>query len=62
MCRFPRRSLLVELFIFLGDCEVQAKGQSWGNRCGANGLLQKKGIWGAKPQDLASSFSPFPSS
>lgn len=41
MCRFPCKSLLVGLCLFLWDCEVQAKGHSWDNLCDAYGLAQK---------------------
>lgn len=41
MCRFPCKSLLVGLCLFLCNCEVQAKGQSRDNLCGAHGLVQK---------------------
>lgn len=41
MCRFPSKSLLVELCLFLCNCEVQAKGQSQDNLCGPHGLVQK---------------------
>lgn len=57
--QFPRRSLLVELFIFLGDCEVQAKRQSWGNQCGANGLVQKREFGAQKLKTWLVASAPF---
>lgn len=52
--RLLYKNLLVGLCMFSGDCDMQAKRQSWNYLRGA-----EKWIWGAKTQNLASSFSPF---
>jgi len=61
MCRFPCKSLLVGLGMFLGDCEVQAEGQSWGNLCGADELGQKSEFGAQRVKTWVAASAPFPS-